>query len=86
LIIIDVEDGRIFVQSRKGRKIAEDVKVCLDCIDAAGIKGPRMGGIHPDYGVIRDVPYEDRDRVLNLLNGWGEDPFRWPVLFRVLNR
>jgi hypothetical protein len=62
-----VEDSRIFVQFREGRKIKEDVMECLDYIKEAGIHGPRMGGIHDDYGIIRDIPYEDRDRVLKIL-------------------
>ena len=68
-----MEDSRIFVQSRKGSTIAKDVKECLDCIKDAGIERPRPGGIHPDYGygVIRDIAYEDRDRVLKMLQDKG---------------
>jgi hypothetical protein len=62
-----MKDSRIYVQPRKGRGIKEDVKECLDCIAKAGIQGPRMGGIERDHGIIRDIPYEDRDRVLKML-------------------
>ena len=70
---MDVEDSRIFVQFRTGRTIQEDVMECLNFIKETGIEGPRMGGIHPDYGygVFGTIAHEDRDRVLKLLQDKG---------------
>jgi hypothetical protein len=66
-----MEDSRIFVHFRKGHGITEDVKECLDYIKVAGIVGSRLGGIHEGYAIVRDIAYEDRDRVLKILKRKG---------------
>jgi hypothetical protein len=63
----------IRVLKRPGHELADDVKECLACLTAAGIGGPRMGGIHPGYGTIRDVEDEDEDRAIQILRAKGFD-------------
>jgi hypothetical protein len=63
----------IRVLKRPGHELADDVKECLACLQAAGIGGPRMGGIHPGYGTIRDVEDEDEARAIEILQTKGFD-------------